>query len=163
MEKFTKWQDIVVLNSSKVEKLSEPVLKVIKDEFGFEKVTKVQAAVIPLFLTNKDVCVKACTGSGKTLAFVVPLIQKLYLMKLSGELEDLKKEQVLGLLMAPSRELAIQIFEVLKLFEPLFEGILKISYFIGGDKPEYDIQRINEKGANIVVGTPGRIFDLAEK
>lgn len=54
--------------------------------------TKVQSAVIPLFLTNKDVCVKACTGSGKTLAFVVPLIQKLYTMKMAGELEDLKKE-----------------------------------------------------------------------
>lgn len=65
--------------------------------------------------------------------------------------------------MAPSRELAIQIFEVLKYFEDLFEGTIKISYFIGGDKPEYDIQRINEKGANIVVGTPGRIYDLVEK
>lgn len=51
----------------------------------------------------------------------------------------------------------------MKHFEPLFEGALKVSYFIGGDKPEYDIQRINDKGANIVVGTPGRIFDLAEK
>ena len=90
-------------------------MKLISDQFGFEKVTKVQSAVIPLFLTNKDVCVKACTGSGKTLAFVVPLIQKLYSMKLSGDFEDLKKEQVLGLLLAPSRELAIQIFEVLKL------------------------------------------------
>ena len=45
-------------------------------------------------------------------------------MKLSGDFEDLKKEQVLGLLLAPSRELAIQIFEVLKLFEPLFEGTI---------------------------------------
>ena len=69
----------------------------------------------------------------------------------------------MGLLMAPSRELAIQIFEVLKHFEGLFENNLKISYFIGGDKPEYDIQRINEKGANIVVGTPGRIYDLIDK
>jgi ATP-dependent RNA helicase DDX55/SPB4 len=107
MSKFTRWQDIVVFNQNKVQKLSEPVLKLISDEFGFEKVTKVQSAVIPLFLTNKDVCVKACTGSGKTLAFVVPLIQKLYSMKLSGDFEDLRKEQVLGLLMAPSRELAI--------------------------------------------------------
>ena len=92
MSKFTRWQDIVVFNQNKVQKLSEPVLKLISDEFGFEKVTKVQSAVIPLFLTNKDVCVKACTGSGKTLAFVVPLIQKLYSMKLSGDFEDLRKE-----------------------------------------------------------------------
>lgn len=40
----------------------------------FEYVTKVQAAVIPLFLSNKDVCVKACTGSGKTLSFIIPLV-----------------------------------------------------------------------------------------
>ena len=75
--------------------------------------------------------------------------------------------------MAPSRELAIQTFQVLKEFEDLFkrpdpesgelQSTLKMCYFIGGDKPEYDIQRIEEKGANIVVTTPGRIFDLIQK
>jgi ATP-dependent RNA helicase DDX55/SPB4 len=65
--------------------------------------------------------------------------------------------------MAPSRELAIQIFEVIKIFAPIFGDKVNFAYFIGGDKPEYDIQRINEKGANIVVGTPGRIYDLVEK
>jgi superfamily II DNA/RNA helicase len=49
----------------------------VEDKFGFTQVTKVQNAVIPLFLSNKDVCVKACTGSGKTIAFVVPLVSKL--------------------------------------------------------------------------------------
>ena len=60
-----------------VEKLDSRVTKVVNDQFGFSQVTKVQKAVIPLFLSNKDVCVKACTGSGKTLAFVVPLISRL--------------------------------------------------------------------------------------
>ena len=60
-----------------VEKLDDRVVKVVNEKFGFSQVTKVQNAVIPLFLSNKDVCVKACTGSGKTLAFVVPLISKL--------------------------------------------------------------------------------------
>ena len=78
--------------------------------------------------------------------------------------------------------MAIQTFQVLKEFEQLFqdkievvnrygktvekEGVvnkLNMCYFIGGDKPEYDLQRIREKGANIVVATPGRIFDLIEK
>ena len=67
------------------------------------KVMQVQAAVTPLFLTNKDVCVKACTGSGKTLAFVLPLIQTL--LKL-GEDASFQKSDVLGLMIAPSRELA---------------------------------------------------------
>ena len=56
----------------------------------------------------------------------------------------------------------------MKEFEQLFkdkDGVNKLNmcYFIGGDKPEYDLQRIREKGANIVVATPGRIFDLIEK
>jgi ATP-dependent RNA helicase DDX55/SPB4 len=66
--------------------------------------------VIPLFLSNKDVCVKACTGSGKTLAFSVPIVQSL--IKLSeclanGERSKPDKNEVVALILAPSRELAI--------------------------------------------------------
>jgi ATP-dependent RNA helicase DDX55/SPB4 len=64
------------------------VLEIVKDKFGFTQVTKVQNAVIPLFLSNKDVCVKACTGSGKTLAFVVPLISKLYKMTTEPDFDE---------------------------------------------------------------------------
>jgi len=140
----------------------------VRDKFGFTQVTKVQNAVIPLFLSNKDVCVKACTGSGKTLAFVVPLISKLYKICTQPDFEEAQKNQVLGLLMAPSRELAIQIFQVLKEFESIFKqedgtNLINMCYFIGGDKAEYDLQRIESKGANIIVATPGRIFDLIEK
>jgi ATP-dependent RNA helicase DDX55/SPB4 len=53
------------------------ILDVVTETLQFSKVTRVQAAVIPLFLGNKDVCVKASTGSGKTLSFVIPLIQTL--------------------------------------------------------------------------------------
>jgi ATP-dependent RNA helicase DDX55/SPB4 len=128
-----------VLLQGKVEQLQAPILEVINKDFGFDKVTKVQNAVIPLFIQNKDVCVKACTGSGKTLAFVVPLISKIFGMFKNQEFQDIQNNQVLGLLLAPSRELAIQTFEVLKKFEYLFEGKIKFCYFIGGDKPEYDI------------------------
>lgn len=86
---------------------------------------------------------------------------------------EIKSNQVLALLLAPSRELAVQIFQVLKEFQTLFakeggapdqnENILNMCYFIGGDKPEYDVQRIEEKGANIVVATPGRLYDLVCK
>jgi len=57
--------------------LSEQIIATLKDDLKLPNVMKVQAAVVPLFLTNKDVCVKACTGSGKTLAFCVPLLQTL--------------------------------------------------------------------------------------
>ena len=66
------WKEIVVTNKGQIERLDPKILDVIQTKFGFDKVTRVQNAVIPLFLQNKDVCVKACTGSGKTLSFVVP-------------------------------------------------------------------------------------------
>ena len=124
-------------------------------ELGFPKVTKVQAAVLPLLCGNSDVCVKAVTGSGKTLAFVLPLVERLRAMKAPS------KNGVLALILAPSRELAMQIFSVLKQFESLLEG-LGLAYFIGGEKTDRDLQRINEKGANVVVATPGRFFDLID-
>ena len=119
-------------------RLDPQIVDTLTGKLGFEKVTKTQAAVVPLFLSNKDVCVKACTGSGKTLAFGVPLIQTLLkfceqnsvaLDSSDEELENqedkinlgqrkmrlkITKDQVIGLLMAPSRELAMQIMTVLK-------------------------------------------------
>ncbi len=76
---------------------------------------KVQAAVVPLFLTNKDVCVKACTGSGKTLAFCVPLLQTLLnlVQKFEEDGVSVQKNEVLALIVAPSRELAKQTSEVI--------------------------------------------------
>ena len=66
--------------------------------------------------------------------------------------------------MSPSRELAIQTYKVIEEFKPLLESCgIKTCYVIGGDKLEYDVDRITTKGANIVVATPGRLFDLIEK
>lgn len=115
---------------------------------------KVQSAVIPLFLTNKDVCVKACTGSGKTLAFAIPLIQTL--LNLTGSYQ---KTDVVALMVAPSRELAKQTAEIIQKFQ---EVVPKFSflYLIGGDKIDNDLSRIEQRGANVVVATPGRLFDL---
>ena len=146
---------------------------------GFEKVTKTQAAVVPLFLSNKDVCVKACTGSGKTLAFGIPLIETLLKFveqnsvtpdsddendgeerKEGEKVLKIRKDQVISLLMAPSRELAMQIMTVLKEFEHIVPQ-MKFCYLIGGDKLEYDLQRIREKGANLIVATVGRLYDLS--
>jgi ATP-dependent RNA helicase DDX55/SPB4 len=71
------WTDIAIPIGKTVQRLNPDLVKVLEEDFKFMTPTKVQYAVIPLFLSNKDVCVKACTGSGKTLAFVVPLINKL--------------------------------------------------------------------------------------
>jgi superfamily II DNA/RNA helicase len=101
---------------------------------------QVQAAVVPLFLTNKDVCVKACTGSGKTLAFCVPLIQTL-LNLVANENNSYQKDEVLALVVAPSRELAKQTSEIIQLFAAILPQ-LAFCYLIGGDKIENDLSRI---------------------
>jgi ATP-dependent RNA helicase DDX55/SPB4 len=83
--------------------LSVGILKCIKSSFGFREMTPVQAAVIPVFLRNKDVCVEAETGSGKTISFLIPMIE----MILRRE-TPLRKTEVGGLVVSPTRELAMQ-------------------------------------------------------
>ncbi|XP_041059552.1 ATP-dependent RNA helicase DDX55 isoform X2 [Carcharodon carcharias] len=123
-------------------------------ELRFTHMTPVQSATIPLFLSNKDVVAEAVTGSGKTLAFVIPILEIL----LKRE-EKLKKLQVGALIITPTRELAIQIDEVLKLFTvhfPQFRQIL----LIGGSNPIEDVEKFKKQGGNIIVGTPGRLEDM---
>jgi ATP-dependent RNA helicase DDX55/SPB4 len=75
------------------------------ESFSFTRMTPVQGATIPLFMTNKDVCVEATTGSGKTLAFVLPIYEIL-----NRRTEKLKKHQVGALIIAPTRYSSNSIF-----------------------------------------------------
>lgn len=95
-------------------KLSQNTL-VILQELHFDEMTPVQAATIPLFLSYKDVVVEACTGSGKTLAFVIPIVEILNRLE-----EPLKMNQIGAIIITPTRELALQIFEVVKIFASKF-------------------------------------------
>lgn len=88
--------------------LSVSVLSCIKKQ-GFKSMTPIQAAVIPLILSCKDVVAEAVTGSGKTLAFVVPMLEML-LKKRKGE--PLRKDLIYAVIISPTRELASQIFKV---------------------------------------------------
>ena len=94
---------------------------------------------MPLFISNKDVCVKACTGSGKTLAFVVPVVQ--HLLKSQAVKGD-GKVQVL--VIGPSRELVQQIYAVLKEFQGIVGENCSFLYTIGGTKIEHDKDRIEK-------------------
>ncbi len=82
--------------------LSNELMKAIR-RMGFEETTPIQAETIPLSLQNKDVIGQAQTGTGKTAAFGIPLIEKV----------DVKNEAIQGLVVAPTRELAIQVSEEL--------------------------------------------------
>uniref|UniRef100_A0A8C0FT38 ATP-dependent RNA helicase n=1 Tax=Bubo bubo TaxID=30461 RepID=A0A8C0FT38_BUBBB len=113
-----------------------------------------QSATIPLFLSNKDVAAEAVTGSGKTLAFVIPILEILLRRE-----EKLKKMQVGAIIITPTRELAIQIDEVLSHFTKHFPRFSQI-LLIGGRNPMEDVEKFKEHGGNIIVATPGRLEDL---
>ncbi|XP_059478620.1 ATP-dependent RNA helicase DDX55 [Neocloeon triangulifer] len=137
-------------------KLSPPIVKHLS-ELGFEKMTPVQAATIPLLLKNKDVAAEAVTGSGKTLAFVIPMLEMLLKRTV-----PLKKQECGAIIISPTRELATQTFEVLQGFLkhlPQFTSIL----LVGGCPVTKDVQAISKKGAHIVIATPGRLLDLMDR
>ncbi|XP_045152659.1 ATP-dependent RNA helicase DDX55 [Echinops telfairi] len=123
-------------------------------ELGFPCMTPVQSATIPLFMKNKDVAAEAVTGSGKTLAFVIPILEILLRRE-----EKLKKSQVGAIIITPTRELAIQINEVLAHFTKPFPQFSQILW-IGGRNPGEDVQRFKAQGGNIIVATPGRLEDM---
>lgn len=101
--------------------LSKSVLRCIGKQ-GFNTMTPIQAAVIPLLLSCKDVVAEAVTGSGKTLAFVVPMLE----MLIKKEKEaPLRKDFVYAVIISPTRELAIQIYKVLHIFILLSNRLLR--------------------------------------
>ncbi|XP_069021926.1 ATP-dependent RNA helicase DDX55 [Embiotoca jacksoni] len=134
-------------------KLNERILETL-EELNFTHMTPVQSACIPLFMSNKDVAAEAVTGSGKTLAFVIPVIELL----LKRE-EKLKKMQVGALVITPTRELALQISEVMEKFIQKFPQFKQI-LLIGGSNPIEDVEKFKDQGANIVIATPGRLEDM---
>ncbi|XP_056146545.1 ATP-dependent RNA helicase DDX55 [Lampris incognitus] len=134
-------------------KLHENILQTL-DECNYVYMTPVQSACIPLFMSNKDVAAEAVTGSGKTLAFVIPIIEIL----LKRE-EKLKKMQVGALVITPTRELALQISEVMEQFIHKFSQFSQI-LLIGGSNPLEDVEKFKKHGANIMIATPGRLEDM---
>ena len=124
---------------------------------GFDLMTPVQAAAIPLLLSHRDVTVEACTGSGKTLAFVVPAVEIILRRE-----RPLKAREVGVLIISPTRELARQTTAVCAHFAASSEGLLAPPLLItGGDAVATDLARVAAaKGLPLVVATPGRLDDL---
>ncbi|KAI8008193.1 DEAD-box ATP-dependent RNA helicase 18 [Camellia lanceoleosa] len=136
--------------------LSEPVLQALTDS-GFEFCTPVQAATIPLICSFKDVAVDAATGSGKTLAFVVPLVE---LLRRTSS--PPKPHQVMGIIISPTRELSSQIYHVAQPFVSTLSNVSSM-LLVGGAEVKGDIKKIEEEGANLLIGTPGRLHDIMER
>jgi len=126
--------------------LKAPILQALND-LGYEKPSPIQAECIPHLLGGRDVLGMAQTGSGKTAAFSLPLLNNL-----DG---DLKAPQILVL--APTRELAVQVAEAMTDFSKHMHGVNVVALY-GGQR--YDVQlRALRQGPQIVVGTPGRLLD----
>lgn len=115
-------------------------------KMGFEEPSPIQAQTIPLGLQNKDVIGQAQTGTGKTAAFGIPLIEKI----------DVKKEHIQAVVVAPTRELAIQVSE--ELYKIGYHKRTRVLPIYGGQDINRQIRSL-KKNPHIIVGTPGRLID----
>ena len=126
--------------------LSEAMLKALEKK-GYGWPTTIQAEAIPHFLQWKDVIAKAPTGTGKTFAFGIPMIEHI----------DLEVEAVQALILAPTRELALQIGDELRSLLTYYQGI-RVAVLYGGAGIGAQIKQLERK-PQIVVATPGRLMD----
>ena len=147
-EEFVKIEESQPVHSFEDFNLN-PILMANVRAKGFVKPTPIQDEAIPHVLEGKDVLGIANTGTGKTAVFVIPLINKI-----------LKNPNEKILIMAPTRELALQIKQDIRSFTPGLQIYLALA--IGGAYLREQIQEI-KRGPQIIIGTPGRIKDLGER
>lgn len=132
--------------------LIAPILKALKDK-NYTEPTAIQAKAIPLVLDQNDVLGSAQTGTGKTAAFAIPIIQRIHEME-GGQGG---KPQLLSLIVTPTRELAIQIEDNIRLYSKYTN--LKHAVIFGGVKQGSQVDKL-KRGVHLLVATPGRLLDL---
>ena len=132
--------------------LIAPILRALKDK-NYTEPTAIQAKAIPLVLDRNDVLGSAQTGTGKTAAFAIPIIQRIHEME-GGQGG---KPQLLSLIVTPTRELAIQIEDNIRMYSKYTN--LKHAVIFGGVKQGSQVDKL-KKGVHLLVATPGRLLDL---
>ena len=130
--------------------LSEGIQEAVK-EMGFEFASPIQSEAIPFLMEGRDVIGQAQTGTGKTAAFGIPMIEHIVPFE----------KYVQAIILCPTRELALQVTEEMKKLSKFTKGVWVTTVY-GGDSIERQIKSL-KAGANIVVGTPGRVIDLIER
>ncbi|MCQ8129982.1 DEAD/DEAH box helicase [Methylomonas rivi] len=126
--------------------LSEPVLKALQT-IGYETPSPIQAQIIPFVMAGRDVLGQAQTGTGKTAAFAMPILTRI----------DIKQKDPQALVLAPTRELAIQVAEAFQSYAAHIKGFHVLPIY-GGQDYSVQLRQLN-RGAHVVVGTPGRVMD----
>ncbi|MCC8194312.1 MAG: DEAD/DEAH box helicase [Deltaproteobacteria bacterium] len=130
--------------------LSKEILKAI-EIMGFEEATPIQTLAIPALIEGHDIIGQAQTGTGKTAAFGIPLLEKI----------NTKSKDVQGLVLCPTRELAIQVAAELTSLASRKKGVFILPVY-GGQPMDRQLRALS-RGVQVVVGTPGRIMDHMDR
>ena len=127
------------------------IQEALKD-LNFVEATEVQEKLIPVVLSGRDLVGESKTGSGKTHTFLLPIFQEL----------DEEADSVQAVITAPSRELATQIYQVARQLASFSEQEIRVANYVGGTDKARQIGKLESSQPHIVIGTPGRIYDLVE-
>ena len=127
------------------------IQEALKD-LNFVEATEVQEKLIPVVLSGRDLVGESKTGSGKTHTFLLPIFQQL----------DEETDSVQAVITAPSRELATQIYQAARQLASFSEQEIRVANYVGGTDKARQIGKLESSQPHIVVGTPGRIYDLVE-
>ncbi len=130
--------------------LSQPLLRALSD-LGYEAPSPIQAACIPRMLEGQDILGLAQTGTGKTAAFALPILQRI----------NIKKRKPQALILAPTRELAIQVAESCQSYARHLPGF-HVAPIYGGQAMGLQLKQLS-RGVHVVIGTPGRVMDHIER
>ena len=126
-------------------------IKEALEELNFEEMKPVQEQVIPLALSGSNLIVQSQTGSGKTHAFLIPILDQM-----NDQLNEVQ-----AVITAPSRELAEQIFKMAEQINQFHERGIRIVNYVGGTDKQRQLDKLGpDNQPHLVIGTPGRIFDL---
>ncbi|RSJ72337.1 DEAD/DEAH box helicase [Streptococcus cristatus] len=127
------------------------IQEALKD-LNFVEATEVQEKLIPVVLSGRDLVGESKTGSGKTHTFLLPIFQQL----------DEEADSVQAVITAPSRELATQIYQAARQLASFSEQEIRVANYVGGTDRARQIGKLESSQPHIVIGTPGRIYDLVE-
>lgn len=130
----------------------KPYIQRALDELKFVDPTDVQAKLIPVVRSGRDLVGESKTGSGKTHTFLLPIFEKL----------DESSDDVQVVITAPSRELATQIYQATKQIAEHSEQEIRVVNYVGGTDKLRQIEKLKVSQPHIVIGTPGRIYDLVK-
>jgi len=131
--------------------VSQPIMAALQSK-GYDHPTPIQQQAIPAILSGRDVLASAQTGTGKTASFCIPMLQKLADTKGAGTIR--------GLVLTPTRELAIQVSDNLRQYGKNLS--LRSALIYGGVSQVNQVQQLR-RGADIIIATPGRLMDLIQQ